>query len=165
MDSSVSPKDEIWFLRVCHHISAGLYHSVPHYITNGTTSVRTPNVRYKFVRTTGQDSNTNIHRSSCKYPLLLPDFNENWMFLPKHLKYQISRQSANWESSCSVPTDGRSDKHREANSRFSQFSECAKKNQPHNGRCYVLTVTTTRNRKLSISFSIQQVIHKLMNGL
>ena len=26
MDSSVTPKDEIWFLRVCHHISAGLYH-------------------------------------------------------------------------------------------------------------------------------------------
>jgi len=28
MDSSVSPKDEIWFLRVCHHISTGLYHMV-----------------------------------------------------------------------------------------------------------------------------------------
>jgi len=26
MDSSVSPKDEIWFLRVCHNISTGLYH-------------------------------------------------------------------------------------------------------------------------------------------
>ena len=25
MDLSVSPKDEIWFLRVCHHISTGLY--------------------------------------------------------------------------------------------------------------------------------------------
>ena len=25
MDSSVSPKDEIWFLRVCHQISTGLY--------------------------------------------------------------------------------------------------------------------------------------------
>jgi hypothetical protein len=25
MDSSVSPKDKIWFLRVCHHISTGLY--------------------------------------------------------------------------------------------------------------------------------------------
>jgi len=25
MNSSVSPKDEIWFLRVCHHISTGLY--------------------------------------------------------------------------------------------------------------------------------------------
>jgi hypothetical protein len=27
MDSSVSPKDEIWFLRVCHHISTGLYYT------------------------------------------------------------------------------------------------------------------------------------------
>jgi len=26
MDSSVSPKDEMWFLRVCHHISTGLYY-------------------------------------------------------------------------------------------------------------------------------------------
>jgi len=25
MDSSVSPKEEIWFLLVCHHISTGLY--------------------------------------------------------------------------------------------------------------------------------------------
>jgi len=25
MDSSVSPEDEIWFLRVCHHISTDLY--------------------------------------------------------------------------------------------------------------------------------------------
>ena len=28
MDSSISPKDEIWFLRVCHHISTGFYHAV-----------------------------------------------------------------------------------------------------------------------------------------
>jgi hypothetical protein len=27
MDSSVSPKDKIWFLRVCHHISNAVYHS------------------------------------------------------------------------------------------------------------------------------------------
>ena len=25
MDSSISPRNEIWFLRVCHHISSGLY--------------------------------------------------------------------------------------------------------------------------------------------
>jgi len=25
MDSSISPKDEIWFLRVCHHISNAVY--------------------------------------------------------------------------------------------------------------------------------------------
>jgi hypothetical protein len=28
MDSSVSPKDEIWFLLVCHHISNAVYHDV-----------------------------------------------------------------------------------------------------------------------------------------
>jgi len=28
MDSSVSRKDEIWFLRVCHHISTGFYNSM-----------------------------------------------------------------------------------------------------------------------------------------
>jgi len=27
MDSLVSPKDEIWFLRVCHHISNTVYKS------------------------------------------------------------------------------------------------------------------------------------------
>jgi hypothetical protein len=26
MDSSVSPKDEIWFLLVCHHISNAVYY-------------------------------------------------------------------------------------------------------------------------------------------
>ena len=26
MDSSVSPKDEIWFLRMCHHISNSVYY-------------------------------------------------------------------------------------------------------------------------------------------
>jgi len=26
MDLSVSPKNEIWFLRVCHHSSTGLYY-------------------------------------------------------------------------------------------------------------------------------------------
>jgi hypothetical protein len=25
MDSSISAKDEIWFLRVCHHVSNALY--------------------------------------------------------------------------------------------------------------------------------------------
>jgi len=25
MDSSVSPEDEIWFLRMCHHISNAVY--------------------------------------------------------------------------------------------------------------------------------------------
>jgi len=29
MESSVSLKDEIWFLRVCHHISTGFYSYFP----------------------------------------------------------------------------------------------------------------------------------------
>ena len=29
MDSSVSPKDENWFLRVCHHISNAVYQIHP----------------------------------------------------------------------------------------------------------------------------------------
>jgi hypothetical protein len=28
MDSSISPKDEIWFLRVCHHISKAVYQQI-----------------------------------------------------------------------------------------------------------------------------------------
>ena len=30
MDMYVSQKDEIWFLRVCHHISTGLYQLADH---------------------------------------------------------------------------------------------------------------------------------------
>jgi hypothetical protein len=29
MDSSISPKNEIWFLRVCHHISKAIYRITP----------------------------------------------------------------------------------------------------------------------------------------
>ena len=32
MDSSVSPKDELWFLHVCHHISTGLYKILSKYV-------------------------------------------------------------------------------------------------------------------------------------
>jgi hypothetical protein len=37
MDSSVSPKDEIWFLRVCHHISNAVYNP----LTCNSPSTRT----------------------------------------------------------------------------------------------------------------------------
>ena len=47
MDSSVSPKDEIWFLRVCHHISTGLYKLVggpAMSVRNWTAALRTPSL-------------------------------------------------------------------------------------------------------------------------
>jgi len=62
-----------------------------------------------------------------KYTLIL-DFNENLIFRTDFLKkfnYQISRKSFQWEPSCSLWMDGRTDRHDEANDRFSQFCELA----------------------------------------
>ena len=63
-----------------------------------------------------------------KYPLFLSDFNETWIvetnFL-KILKYQTSWKSIQWVPSCSMRTDGRTDRHDEADSCFSQFCKRA----------------------------------------
>jgi len=48
----------------------------------------------------------------CKVPIFLSHFNETWIFLNffrKILKYQISWNSIQWELSCSMRTDGRTD--------------------------------------------------------
>jgi len=43
----------------------------------------------------------------------------------KLLKYQFSPKSVQWEPSCSMRTDGETDRHDEANSCSSQFCEWA----------------------------------------
>jgi len=61
-------------------------------------------------------------------PLFLPDFNETWTLstqLRKIPKYQISWKSVQWEPSCSMRTDGRTNIYDVANSRFSPFCERA----------------------------------------
>jgi hypothetical protein len=43
----------------------------------------------------------------------------------KTRQYQISLKSAHWQPSCSMVTDGQTDRYDKANSRFSQFCERA----------------------------------------
>ena len=57
-----------------------------------------------------------------KCPLILSNFNEPWIFstkFQKHLKYHISWKTSLWVPSCSMWTDGQTDRHDEAVSRFS----------------------------------------------
>ena len=68
-------------------------------------------------------------RLHVQYPLSVSDFDETLTAstdFRKVLKYQISRVFAQYESSCSMPTDGRpdreKDRHNRANSRLSQFA-------------------------------------------
>jgi len=60
-----------------------------------------------------------------KYPSFFSDFNEAWIFSQifgkKILKYGISWKSVPLEPSCLMRTDGQTNRHDEANSRFSQF--------------------------------------------
>ena len=81
-----------------------------------------------------------------KYPSFLSDFNEIWIFSTdfwKIPKYQISQNPSS--GSLIVPwgrtnrwTDGRTDRHDEANSRFSQFGERASKLEIYGPTNYII---------------------------
>jgi hypothetical protein len=71
-------------------------------------------------------------RVNVKFPLFLSRFNETWIFagdFRKILKYKILWISIQWVPSCSMRTDGQTNRHtvrhHEANSRFSKFCESA----------------------------------------
>ena len=80
---------------------------------------------YFILRTIQRDIIINVHRSSCKVPLFLSYFNETSIFstdFRKILKYQISLKFFQLEPSCSH-VGGRTDRHEEVISRFSQICE------------------------------------------
>jgi hypothetical protein len=108
----------------CHLWPVRLYKIFPHLLINGTIFERkkiywTQNVCFDFLynffwNISHYKKNWSrccliVHRSAVKYPSFLSDFNENWVFstyFGKILICQISRQSIQWEPSCSMRTDG-----------------------------------------------------------
>jgi hypothetical protein len=128
----------------CHLWPVLLYTIFPHYLINGTIFGEKKVTEHKTcVLIFSTTFVWNIFHSkkkwarydqkmyfclNVKYPLLLPAFNETWIFptvFQKILKYQISWKSVQWEPSCSMGTDGRTDRYDEANCSFSWFSERA----------------------------------------
>jgi len=68
-----------------------------------------------------------------KYPQFLSDFNETWILstdIRKTPKFKISWKSVQWETRCSIRTDGQTDRqtdrHNDSNSRFSQIANSPK---------------------------------------
>jgi len=101
-------------------------HIFPHYHINGTVfGKKLLNIKCVFwfslqlgseiflaIRNEG-DMIVEVHKSSCKIPVILVPFEWNLNFLyrfsKKTFKYQISWKSVQWEPSCSMRTDGHYD--------------------------------------------------------
>jgi hypothetical protein len=66
------------------------------------------------------------HKKTCilvKYPVSLSDFNDTWIFSVGFRKYSYVQYHENRSSGSRTVSCGRTDRHNEANSRFSQFFE------------------------------------------
>jgi hypothetical protein len=96
-----------------------------------------------------------------KRPLFVSDINETWIFstcFRETLKYQISWKSVRWEPSCCMRTD----RHDEANSRFSQFCELTQKSKRHftgTGSCSGIRIV-----REAISWAWQEELVKTSEG-
>jgi hypothetical protein len=126
----------------CHLWPVRLYNILPHYLINGQIfggKKKLWNTKCVFWFPLQLLSETLlILRIRVKYPLLLSDFNEIWIFSTVLFfeKYSNIFHENLCSDSRAVPRgqtdgrteerkEGRTDIHDEANSRFSQFCECA----------------------------------------
>ena len=127
----------------CHLWPDQLYNTFPRYVINGM-SLRTrywtqkvcSDFPYNFYlkHFSFKEEMSEIWRQMhiglhVKYPLFLWDFNETWIFATyfrKTVKYQISWKFILWGAEL-FHADGWTDRHDEANSRFSQFCEAPPK--------------------------------------
>jgi len=83
-------------------------------------------------------------RLCVEYPLFLSGFNQTCIIsedFRKTPKYRLSWKSVQWEPSCSMRTDGRTDKYEEANGLFRNFA-----NTPEKGAycCVRMAAAVTR---------------------
>ena len=81
-----------------------------------------------------------------KYQSFSSDFTQNWIFSTDfrkiHIKFhKISRKSTQWEHSCYM----RADRHDEADSRFSQYCECALKFHIFHSECAYVFCKNSHN--------------------
>jgi hypothetical protein len=126
----------------CHMWPVWLYHIFPHYLINGTIvgekllnikcvflfSLQLLSETFVILKRIQRDIVINVHRIHVKYELFSSDFNITellWIDFRNILKYNISCKSVEWEPSCYMRADGRTDRYAEANSRFSQFCKNA----------------------------------------
>jgi len=123
----------------CQLWPASLCNIFPHYVINGMIfekSYWTQNVFWFSLQLLSEtfvivrwNERYMIKKYICLHvlhSLFLSDFNKNWIFstdFPKILKYRMSWKFVQCEPSCSMRTDGQTEGHDEANSRFSQFCE------------------------------------------
>ena len=122
----------------CHPWRIQLYCIFPHYLINSTIFSKTywkeciflfslQHLSKKFILTMiQQDIIINIHRSSCKVPVFLSDFNETWIFWTGFEKYLNIKFHKNLSSGSQVVLCRQTDRHDKVDSHFSQFCKHSK---------------------------------------
>jgi hypothetical protein len=110
----------------CHLWSTPLYNIFPHYLINSTIfekmllitkcvfwfSLQLLSETFLILKWNEWGMIQICFGLHVKYPLFIPDFNETWILstdFRKILKYEITWKSVQWEQSCSMLTDGRTD--------------------------------------------------------
>jgi len=129
----------------CHLWSVQLYDIFPHYLKNGTIfdkktiehkicfflfSLQLLSEKILSLRRIERDSVSMYRCLNVKCPLFFSDLNEPWIFstdFSKNTQISNSRKSAQWVPSCSMRTDGQTerqtDRQNEAKSLFFQVRQ------------------------------------------
>ena len=123
----------------CHLLPAWLHSIFPHNLINGKTFEKKVTKHKMCVRISSTTFvwNTshfrkiwarydkNLHWFSCKGQFIISDINETWIFWQIFEKYSNIKFRENPSSESRGVPCGQTDRHDEANSRFSQFCERA----------------------------------------